>query len=119
MAIKAFLLRGLALWIAWARISFPVPLWPLISRLTSDWATIRACSSKRSITGLRVTMDSRHFSSTDGAECSSASSMALYSASLSTGLVRKLNTPCCVAATASGIDPWAVRIITGIPGCSF
>jgi hypothetical protein len=51
MAIKAFLLRGLALWIACARISFPVPLWPLISTLTSDCATIRACSSRRSITG--------------------------------------------------------------------
>ncbi len=57
------LLRGLALWIAWAKISFPVPLWPLIKTLTSDCATSRACSSKRSISGLRVTIASRQRSS--------------------------------------------------------
>lgn len=45
---------------------FPVPLWPLISTLTSDWAIIRACSSRRSMIGLRVTMDSRHASSPEG-----------------------------------------------------
>lgn len=39
----------------------PVPLWPLISTLTSDCATIPACSSRRSISGLRVTIARRRF----------------------------------------------------------
>ena len=29
------------------------------------------------------------------------------------GLVRKENTPCRVASTASGMEPWAVMMITG------
>ncbi len=54
---------------SWAKISFPVPLWPLINTLTSDCATSRACSSKRSISGLRVTIASRQRSSVAGADC--------------------------------------------------
>ena len=42
---------ALALWIAWAKISFPVPLWPLIKTLTSDCATSRACRQRRAISG--------------------------------------------------------------------
>ena len=47
----------------------------------------------------------------------SAAATFCSSSWLSNGLVRKPNTPRCVAATASGIVPCAVRMITGSAGC--
>ncbi len=104
-----------------ASSSLPEPEGPVISTLTSEEATMRACSSTRSISGLRVMMLARQASVSwllPAGVWANASSMALNSSSRSTGLVRKLNTPCWVAFTASGMEPWAVRMITGRPGTS-
>ena len=95
-----------------------------MSRLASESATRRACRSKSSIRGLRVMIPARHSPVVPGSlieespATRSAAATFCRSSWLSNGLVRNPNTPRCVAATASGIVPCAVRMITGNAGCS-
>jgi hypothetical protein len=105
---------------ACASSSLPVPLSPVISTEVSLEATWRASSSSWRMIGVPVTSSLRHSSPFSGAspvvaEISSARRTSDSSASRSTGLVRKLKAPFCVAATASGIVPCAVSRITGSP----
>jgi hypothetical protein len=99
----------------------PVPDSPVISTAASESATSLACRSRSSIAGLRVMIPERHSSSddADGSSPESETAAATFCSSswLSNGLVRKPNTPRCVAETASGIVPCAVRMMTGIAGC--
>ena len=96
---------------------------PKIRTLASESATRLACRSRSSICGLRVMMPARHSAAGssllgDASPASFSAEAAICSSSwLSNGLVRKPNTPRCVADTASGIVPWAVRMITGSAGC--
>jgi hypothetical protein len=113
---KGFLLRGLALWIACARISFPVPLWPLISTLTSDCATIPPAQADAASAG-----------------CGSRSPAMLHrwgrvlqravDGFIKRVFIDRLGQEAEYALLGRGdrigIEPWAVRIITGMPGCCF
>ena len=85
-------------------------------------ATRRAWESTASISGLRVTMPARQAVSSSSGPSSippRARAFSIWARScwLSKGLVRKLNTPLLVASMASGIVPWAVRMMTGRVGC--
>ena len=91
--------------------------------LASDWATSRARLSRSSIAALAVTMPLRQSLSADAdpatrmpAESFKACATCSSRAWLSNGLGRKPNTPRLVAATAPGIVPCAVRMITGSVG---
>jgi hypothetical protein len=98
--------RGLALWIARASSSLPVPLSPENSTRASVPATMCACASFSSISTLRVMMSARHSSVVSvKPEIFSARWIWSSSSCLSTGFVRKPNAPICVAWTASGIVP--------------
>ena len=105
--------------------SLPVPDSPRISTAAIESATSRDRRNRSSILALRVTISARHVSpAPEGAPPSRASPATdaacatfLSNSCGSNGLVKKPNTPRCVAATASGIVPCAVRIITGSVGC--
>ena len=109
--------RGLALWIARASSSLPVPLSPVISTRASVPATMCACARRSSMTALRVMISLRQSSAASlKPEMRSARCTWSSSSCLSTGLVRKPKAPIWVACTASGIVPWAVRMMTFRPG---
>ncbi len=112
--------RGLALCMARASSSLPVPLSPTISTRASVPATMCACASRSSMMALRVMMSERH-SSVESVKPEIFSARWIWSSSscLSTGLVRKPNAPICVACTASGIVPCAVSSMTLSPGQRF
>ena len=69
---------------------------------------------------LRVMISARQ-SSSEALKPEIRSAFCTWSRSscLSTGLVRKPNAPICVACTASGMVPWAVRMMTFSPGQRF
>ncbi|MNC85797.1 hypothetical protein D3C83_14110 [compost metagenome] len=93
IATKAASRRGLALWMAHAISSLPVPESPCMNTLASLSATIRALASTSSMAGLRVMMSWRHSLPTSPAACTppaiaSARSTSVSSALGSNGLVR-------------------------------
>jgi hypothetical protein len=115
--------RGLARWIARASSSLPVPDSPKMRTLASESATRLAWRSRSSIVGLRVMMPARHSAADSSLAWGrspasfSADATSCSSSWLSKGLVRNPNTPRCVADTASGMVPCAVRMMTGSAGC--
>ncbi|MCY1365624.1 hypothetical protein D9M69_524820 [compost metagenome] len=62
-AMKGRLARALALWMARASISLPVPESPRSSTLASDWATMRASASRSAMRLERLTISLRQASS--------------------------------------------------------
>ena len=117
MATKGLARRGLALWMARASNSLPVPLSPVISTRASVPATMCAWESFSSTSELRVMISARQSSSLSAKpEMRRAFCTWSSSSCLSTGFVRKPNAPSCVACTASGMVPCAVRMITLSPG---
>ena len=116
--------RGLARWMARASSSLPVPESPKISTLASESATSRACRSRSSMRraardDARAPFAGRLLRRLAMRRRATATAAATFCSSswLSNGLVRNPKTPRCVAATASGIVPCAVRMITGSAGC--
>ena len=107
--------RWLAWCSAWVITPLPAPEGPRISTGTSMVAMLLAWISNCSICGLRVWMRDCHSCCCFGRVRLRACSMVTSSSSLSMGLVRKLNTPERVAWMASGMVPWAVMMITGMP----
>jgi hypothetical protein len=107
----------LALWMARASSSLPVPLSPTITTRESVPASMWACDSFSSMTALRVMISARQ-SSSEAEEPEIRSAFATWSSSscFSTGLVRNPKAPIWVACTASGIVPCAVRMMTLSPG---
>ena len=94
-----------------------MPLSPVIITRASVPATMCACASRSSMIALRVMISLRQ-SSVVSAKPETLSAFCTWSSSscLSTGLVRNANAPLCVACTASGIVPCAVRMMTCSPG---
>ena len=117
-ATNGFPARGLSAWIARARSSLPVPLWPKMHTLASEAATRRAWASRSSIAEERVMISALQLSRSPagGEERRIASATVSSSTFGSKGFVRNENTPRRVAETASGMVPCAVRITTGSEG---
>jgi hypothetical protein len=117
-ATKGASRRALALWIARASSSLPVPLWPKMQTLASEAATRRAWANRSSMAEERVMISTLQLSRSPagGEERRIASAVVSSSTFGSKGLVRNENTPRRVAETASGMVPCAVRITTGSEG---